>query len=73
MPACASAACLAVVGVEGDRCPHHAAPDLRIVCAWCGFQMRAGVEPVSHGICRRCAGDWNLTPEERGERCSSGS
>ena len=26
-----------------------------LICAWCGFLIRKGVGPVSHGICRPCA------------------
>lgn len=33
------------------------APALRVVCAWCSREMRAGLEPVSHGICSSCAAD----------------
>jgi predicted amidophosphoribosyltransferase len=28
---------------------------LRQVCAWCKAQIRAGREPISHGICPKCA------------------
>lgn len=27
----------------------------RIVCAWCGSEIRPGIEPASHGICATCA------------------
>jgi hypothetical protein len=27
----------------------------RLACAWCGKEIKAGVEPTSHGICERCA------------------
>ena len=26
----------------------------KVVCAWCGALVRAGREPVSHGICEHC-------------------
>lgn len=28
---------------------------MRVECAWCRAVMRAGREPVSHGICEKCA------------------
>jgi CRISPR/Cas system-associated protein Cas10 (large subunit of type III CRISPR-Cas system) len=27
---------------------------MRIVCAWCKREVRAGAEPTSHGICDAC-------------------
>lgn len=27
---------------------------MRIVCAWCQKEVRAGAEPTSHGICDPC-------------------
>lgn len=27
---------------------------LKVVCSWCATVLRAGVEPVSHGICTPC-------------------
>ena len=26
-----------------------------LICAWCGFVIRPGKLPASHGICPRCA------------------
>ena len=28
---------------------------LMLICAWCGFVIRPGKLPASHGICPRCA------------------
>lgn len=28
---------------------------LMLVCVWCGYVMRLGTAPASHGICRGCA------------------
>jgi hypothetical protein len=33
-------------------------PVLRLACAWCGRELRPGVEPTSHGICDPCAKDF---------------
>jgi hypothetical protein len=33
---------------------------LRQVCAWCGVQLAAGAEPVSHGICPACSDRFEL-------------
>lgn len=30
---------------------------MRIVCAWCGVELREGRSPASHGICQRCASE----------------
>ena len=30
----------------------------RVVCAWCGVELSAGAEPVSHGICDPCRRAW---------------
>jgi len=27
-------------------------------CAWCGLELRPGIEPTSHGICDSCAKDF---------------
>ena len=31
---------------------------LRVVCAWCGREMRPGTDPPSHGICAGCEVGW---------------
>lgn len=37
---------------------------LRVACAWCQTEMRAGREPSSHGICGVCA-ERELAREEQ--------
>ena len=34
---------------------------MRVVCAWCGCELRDGSEPVSHGICPSCFGRLKAT------------
>jgi len=34
------------------------AASLRVACGWCLKELRAGVEPTSHGICPPCADKW---------------
>ena len=29
----------------------------RVICSWCRCTIKEGVEPVSHGICPKCADD----------------
>lgn len=29
-------------------------PANRAACSWCGREMRPGVEPTTHSICRGC-------------------
>jgi photoactive yellow protein len=51
---------------------------LQVVCAWCGSVIRAGDQPVSHGICPACiavelpAGALQLVPESDLDRLPFG-
>lgn len=63
---CAGPGCPALA-TRGDWCQVHApksdepqAGPLRAVCAWCKKTVREGVEPVTHTICKGCAGGWEL-------------
>jgi hypothetical protein len=42
---------------------------MKIICAWCQTVLRDGPGPISHGICRRCAGQYaEFYPEMRDYR-----
>lgn len=65
-PPCASPECPALA-TRGDYCPVHATVKLRAICAWCAVELSPGIEPVSHGICKPCAGNFDMFDAEEAE------
>lgn len=52
---------------QNDVAPDKPLDDLLIMCSWCGFMMRFGRGPTSHGICKPCKLDFFPdVPEEVG-------
>lgn len=44
---------------------------LKLVCAWCRGVIREGAEPVSHGICPRCAAAFREAPDLKKSKASA--
>jgi hypothetical protein len=44
---------------------------VKIVCAWCRRVLQDGPGPISHGICRECAGQYReYYPSDKPDRDS---
>ena len=60
MTLCAVACCPAEA-TRGPFCPAHDPAPMTVVCAWCGLVLKEGGPTITHGICKPCESQWEIT------------